>query len=404
MLLPARLRGPGPRALVGSHRALPHAVRRGQHPGRQRDDCGAVLPPAAPPGASRGPQAARASSRPSRCCGPSESAVAGRRAHDGLVRGGARRPGRRPTRPRCGASSSARARSPTTPWPHRDDARRARRGRAGRAALPVPAASSCSTMLAPVPNAHVRSCGCRRSPRTWARGASCRTAAHEIDGRGLQDAPGVAASSRAARPPARRAIHAQELTDLLDGPSPASEPQPSPSGEADDGSSSASACRGRQHLDRRHAHGACRLEVDAEVVEEHASLGSISSELARDLVEARVGLAHADLARLDDHVEQGHHLGDLLLAIDVPPVSVTKLLVRHAGLQASPSSGAPPRPSRDAARRRAGASTSARIDARVPPPPPRPRTASQNSSRVDLVALEPRPRVGVGVRGVEPRG
>ena len=30
----ARLRGPGPGALVGAHRAVPHAVRRGQHPGR----------------------------------------------------------------------------------------------------------------------------------------------------------------------------------------------------------------------------------------------------------------------------------------------------------------------------------------------------------------------------------
>ena len=34
LLLPARLRGPGPRALLGPHRAVPHAVRRGQHPGR----------------------------------------------------------------------------------------------------------------------------------------------------------------------------------------------------------------------------------------------------------------------------------------------------------------------------------------------------------------------------------
>ena len=63
-----RLRGPGARALVGAHRALPHAVGRGQHPDRERHDGGAVLPPAAAPGAARRAQAARSSSRRrSRC-------------------------------------------------------------------------------------------------------------------------------------------------------------------------------------------------------------------------------------------------------------------------------------------------------------------------------------------------
>ena len=58
LLLPARLRGLGPRALLGAARALPPARRRGQHPRRQPDDAGAVLPPAAPPGA-RSPSSAR---------------------------------------------------------------------------------------------------------------------------------------------------------------------------------------------------------------------------------------------------------------------------------------------------------------------------------------------------------
>ena len=49
---PPRLRGPGPRALERAHRALPHAVRRGQPARRVPDDRGAVLPRAAPPGAS----------------------------------------------------------------------------------------------------------------------------------------------------------------------------------------------------------------------------------------------------------------------------------------------------------------------------------------------------------------
>ena len=64
-------------------------------------------------------------------------------------------------------------------------------------------------------------------------------------------------------------------------------------------------------LDRRHAHRLGRLEVDAEVVEEHA-LGRLDVEqLAGPLVEAELGLADADLARLDDGVELGHHRGDL---------------------------------------------------------------------------------------------
>ncbi len=54
----ARLRGPGAGALQRPARALPAALRRGQHPGRQPDDAGAVLPPAAPAGAARLPQAA----------------------------------------------------------------------------------------------------------------------------------------------------------------------------------------------------------------------------------------------------------------------------------------------------------------------------------------------------------
>ena len=49
----ARLRGLGPRALLRAARALPAARRRGQHPRRQPDDAGPVLPPAAPPGADR---------------------------------------------------------------------------------------------------------------------------------------------------------------------------------------------------------------------------------------------------------------------------------------------------------------------------------------------------------------
>ena len=48
-----RLRGLGPRALLRAPGALPAARRRGQHPRRQPDHAGAVLPPPAPPGPDR---------------------------------------------------------------------------------------------------------------------------------------------------------------------------------------------------------------------------------------------------------------------------------------------------------------------------------------------------------------
>ena len=49
----ARLRGLRSRALLGAAGALPAARRRGQHPRREPDDAGPVLPPAAPSGADR---------------------------------------------------------------------------------------------------------------------------------------------------------------------------------------------------------------------------------------------------------------------------------------------------------------------------------------------------------------
>ena len=67
-------------------------------------------------------------------------------------------------------------------------------------------------------------------------------------------------------------------------------------------------------LDRRHAHRPRRLEVDAEVVEEHALRRFDAEQVARRGVERRLGLAHADLARLDDDVEAGHHGGDVRVA------------------------------------------------------------------------------------------
>ena len=69
LLLPHGYEGPGPRALVGPHRALPDARRRGQHPARQRHHRGAVLPPAAASGAQRASHAAGRVHARSRVCG-----------------------------------------------------------------------------------------------------------------------------------------------------------------------------------------------------------------------------------------------------------------------------------------------------------------------------------------------
>ena len=54
----ARLRGPGAGAFLGAARALPAAVRRGQHAGRQLHHAGQLLPHPAPAAEARVPQAA----------------------------------------------------------------------------------------------------------------------------------------------------------------------------------------------------------------------------------------------------------------------------------------------------------------------------------------------------------
>ena len=68
----ARLRGSGAGALERPDGALPHAVRRGEHAGRQRHDRGAAVPRPPPPGRARAAEAARSCSRRRR------SSVAGR--------------------------------------------------------------------------------------------------------------------------------------------------------------------------------------------------------------------------------------------------------------------------------------------------------------------------------------
>ena len=134
----ARLRGPGPGPLLRPHRALPAAVRRGQHDGRDAVDAGVVLPPAAPAGL-----------RP--------AAPPAGRLHaevDAAPEGRARSTSRTsPTGP-LPAGASPTPRSPTRPRvrrvllcsgkvyydlvaERRQDGRHRHRDRAGRAALPA---------------------------------------------------------------------------------------------------------------------------------------------------------------------------------------------------------------------------------------------------------------------------
>ena len=180
----------------------------------QRHHRGAVLPPAAPPDAC-----ATCASRS--CCSRRRSCLRRRRAarpiddlDARLVPGGARRPGRRPTRRRAaagvllGQGGLRRHRPPATAR------QRAGRRHPGRAAVPVPAASSCSTCW-PGTRTPRSSCGSRRSPRTWGRGTTCSTARIEIEDRGYSLR--VVARVESGSPATGSAkIHEQEQTDLLD--------------------------------------------------------------------------------------------------------------------------------------------------------------------------------------------
>ena len=147
---PARVRGPGPRALERAHRALPHALRRGQPARRVPVDGRAVLPRAAAPGHRRRAGAAgvlHAEALPAHAAdalpasptltdGAFEVVLDDRAALDrDAVAAGARL--HRQDRPRA----DGRARR----------ARRAGRGGPRRAALPVAREPSCSRSLDALP-------------------------------------------------------------------------------------------------------------------------------------------------------------------------------------------------------------------------------------------------------------
>ena len=169
----ARLRGLGPRALLRAHGALPDAGRRGQHPRREPDDAGAVLPPPAPSGA--GGQAAPAGDHdPEVAPAPAAGDVADRAPRGRALLPGAGRAARW-TWTRSPAWCSAPARCSTTSRA----TRRARTTRASRS----PASSCCirsrrprSSKRSSATRTSARSCGCRRSRATWAPAPTCRRA------------------------------------------------------------------------------------------------------------------------------------------------------------------------------------------------------------------------------------
>ena len=171
----ARLRGPGARALERAPRALPPALRRRQHADRQRDDAGAVLPPAAPPDAP----AAGAALHPVHAEEPAAAAgglLAARGADDGRLPRVSSTIPRSPTAAPSSASSSAAARSTTT------CAASGRSAATRRTAIvrleqlyPVPAGAAEGDPRRLSARCATR-CGCRRSRRTWARGPSSRSA------------------------------------------------------------------------------------------------------------------------------------------------------------------------------------------------------------------------------------
>ena len=152
-------------------------------------------------------------------------AFEGRGADAGFVPRGARRPDVR-RRSRVGEAGRAGVREGRA---RRDrEARRSRhagRGAAGRAAVPVAVRAPRRGAVA-VHGRPASSCGCRRSPRTWARGTSSRVGCTKRSATTTRSAAS-AASSPAAPPPAPTPSTSRNKSRSSKTPSsPASDPRP----------------------------------------------------------------------------------------------------------------------------------------------------------------------------------
>ena len=184
----ARLRRPGARALLGPHRALPHAVRRGQHAGGQRHH--------APPSTSTC-CAARCTRDVRKPLDRVHAEVPAAGQGGPLAGRRARRPGRSrrcSTTPRVADPASVQrvvlcsGKVAYDVMKRRDETQGARGRGAGRAALPVPGRADPAVRRA-LRQRQLGGLGCRRSRRTWARGPSCsgRLLRHRV--RPVQDEP-----------------------------------------------------------------------------------------------------------------------------------------------------------------------------------------------------------------------
>jgi len=169
----ARVRGERSRALERAARAVPPARRPGEHPHRELHHRGAVLPPAPPAGARRQRPAARrddAEGAPAAEGGLVDARRAGgRRLRPGDRRRDGRQGRRAPARPLHG-QGLLRPRRPRGACRGGDGRGRAASSRSTRFRSKPRASSS------PPTRASTRSCGCRRSRRTWAPGGRRATA------------------------------------------------------------------------------------------------------------------------------------------------------------------------------------------------------------------------------------
>ena len=187
----ARLRGPGPRPLLGPDRAVPLAVRAGQHDRGDAEHPGQLLPPAALAGAVLAVQAADRGHAQVDAAAEGRH-LAGGRLHRRLVPAGARRAGA--TRPRGGAPGAAVLRQGLLRPGRAARGRRDRRHRdhPGRAAVPAAGRARSPPRWVPVPRGRGRGVGAGgagQHGRVAVHGAAAARAARPAGAAGI--APGI---------------------------------------------------------------------------------------------------------------------------------------------------------------------------------------------------------------------